>query len=65
MGCFVLRECKKVSGIQGFSCKFISDQAVVHLMAFNPVEHQKIVSSRETEEEDDSRNENVIFWEKK
>ena len=38
-----------------FPGKFISDLAVVHLMAFNPEEHQKIVSSREPEEEDDGR----------
>ncbi len=36
-----------------FPGKFISDQAVVHLMAFNPEEHLKIVESRDPEDEDD------------
>ena len=36
-----------------FPGKFISDQAVVHLMAFNPEEHLKIVESRDPEDEDE------------
>ena len=34
-----------------FPGKYISDQAVVHLMAFNPEEHLKIVRSREPGDE--------------
>ena len=34
-----------------FPGKFISDQAVVHLMAFNLEEHQKIVRSRERQDD--------------
>ena len=35
-----------------FPTKYISDRAVIHLMAFNPEEHRKIVKSREPEDEE-------------
>ena len=34
---------------EDFPVKYISDQAVIHIMAFNPEEHMKIVKSREPE----------------
>ena len=45
-----------------FPGKLISDQAVVHLMAFNPEEHLKIVNSRDPEDEDEwGFRDNVAF----